>query len=190
MKENYEQIPLLNIEQYTNYNSPVYTYDPYWDELQQEHLSSNIENSQISKHPSAPERLEVVEQFFKSNELTPTLAHQQYLGVGEQVKVTTKLDISEICVGEQVKHDTQKSAHQQEKPAHWIERYWVERGGKKYWYYRYTWMAGRKMHRVYIGSVRSRQAQTKVDLVREAISNEKFPCEIRELISSPIDDAP
>ncbi len=186
------------------------THDSYWDSLEQEQATQqqdpcdildqtnvvSVGNSRsnpightdnerfwISAHQH--KHLVGEQLFVESNELTPT-AHQQCFCVGEQVKEVTNLYISESIVGEQVKHHTQKQA-QQNEPAHWIERYWVERGGNKYWYYRYTWMAGRKMHRVYIGSTRSRQAQTKVELVREAIDQGKSPCEIKQLIKSEYD---
>ncbi|MHC5597469.1 MAG: hypothetical protein ACYTXC_16280 [Nostoc sp.] len=32
---------------------------------------------------------------------------------------------------------------------------WVERPGNKYWYFRYCWMRGRKINRLYLGSVTS-----------------------------------
>lgn len=196
MKENYEQIPLLNIEQYTNYNSPVYTYDPYWDELQQEQLSSEtIENSQIKEIAPAPQQLEVVEQFFTDdNQVGKFYGDRLFHGllpapqckhVGAQVFLATETLISKNSVGAQVKEDTEKFAPQHEKLAHWVEKYWVERAGNKYWYYRYRWMLGRKSHRIYLGSVRSRQAQKKVELVRAAISNEKSPREIKELLLDP-----
>lgn len=98
--------------------------------------------------------------------------------VGEQVAKNTV----EILVGEQVTVDTQKSAHQQET-THWVEKYWVQRGLTKYWYYRYTWMVGRKMHRCYIGSVRSPQAMAKVQMVKEAITSGLPHNEIKQLIS-------
>lgn len=86
-------------------------------------------------------------------------------------------------VGEQVKLDTKKVAHQQDKPiTHWVERYWVERGSSKLWYYRYTWMEGRKLHRHYIGSVRSPKANLKKQTVEDAIVDGQSPDEIIALI--------
>jgi hypothetical protein len=68
-------------------------------------------------------------------------------------------------VGGQVITDTKKTAPQHDgklydrdtvdKSTHWVEKYWVERVSNKYWYYRYCWMEGRKISRIYIGAVRS-----------------------------------
>ena len=86
-------------------------------------------------------------------------------------------------VGEQVKLDTKKVAHQHDKPiTHWVERYWVERGSSKLWYYRYTWMSGRKLNRHYIGSVRSPRAKLKKQAVENAIADGESPQEIKQLI--------
>ncbi len=132
------------------------------------HISESIVGEQVKHH-------------------TQKLAHQQCFYVGEQVIDDTNLHISESIVGEQVKHHTQKLALPNEQPTHWIERYWVERGGNKYWYYRYTWMAGRKMHRVYIGSTRSRIALFKAELVKSAIGDGKSSTEIKQLIKGEYD---
>jgi len=86
-------------------------------------------------------------------------------------------------VGEQVATTTEKTAHQHDKPTtHWVERYWVERGSSKLWYYRYTWMEGRKLHRHYIGSVRSPKANMKKQAVEDAIRDGQSPQEIKQLI--------
>ncbi|WP_292869163.1 hypothetical protein [Nostoc sp. LPT] len=54
---------------------------------------------------------------------------------------------------------------------HWVEKYWVERSGNKYWYYRYCWMVGRKKNRVYLGSVDSLKAKRKKADVEIAIAD-------------------
>ncbi|MBN3892514.1 MAG: hypothetical protein HWQ43_26340, partial [Nostoc sp. JL31] len=79
-------------------------------------------------------------------------------------------------VGEQVATDTKKSAPQHD--THWIEEYWVERCSNKYWYYRYCWMQGRKIHRRYLGSVDSAIAKRKKADVEIAISDGQSPQEI------------
>ena len=83
-------------------------------------------------------------------------------------------------VGEQVTSDTQKTAPQHD--THWIEEYWVERCSNKYWYYRYCWMQGRKIHRCYLGSVRCRKAQGRKEEVEIAIADGLTPVEIEKLI--------
>ncbi|MBN3905124.1 MAG: DUF4102 domain-containing protein [Nostoc sp. NMS1] len=85
-------------------------------------------------------------------------------------------------VGEQVATDTKKSAPQHD--IHWVERYWVERSGNKYWYFRYCWMTGRKINRLYLGSVNSVIAKRKKADVEIAISEGLSPSQIEELIHS------
>lgn len=101
----------------------------------------------------------------------------------EIVKQVTPATISppvEPLVGAQVTSDTQKTAPQHD--THWIERYWVERSGNKYWYYRYCWMEGRKKHRRYIGAVHSPKAQEKKQAVEIAIADGETPAEIQKII--------
>lgn len=103
----------------------------------------------------------------------------------EQVSGTTLLDTVETCVGEQVTTDTLKTAPQHdksEKVTHWIEKYWVERSGSKHWYYRYMWMSGRKIQRLYIGSVKSPKAQEKKQAVEIAIADGETPQEIKQML--------
>ena len=86
-------------------------------------------------------------------------------------------------VGEQVAQDTKKTAHQHDTEInHWIERYWVRRGINKYWYFRYTWMEGRKLRRKYLGSVISARAKKKKQAVEEYIRDGLTPDQITTLI--------
>jgi hypothetical protein len=86
-------------------------------------------------------------------------------------------------VGEQVATDTQKSAHQHEiQTNHFIEKYYVERGTNKYWYYRYTWMEGRKLRRRYMGSVDSARVKEKKRMVEEGIRDNLSPKQITTLL--------
>ena len=107
------------------------------------------------------------------DELTPQDSHS----VGGQISGAESPCKS---VGEQVATDTQKSAPQHD--THWIEEYWVERCSNKYWYYRYCWMQGRKIHRRYLGSVNSKLARHKKADVEVWISDGQSPAEIQRLI--------
>ncbi|OUL28790.1 hypothetical protein [Nostoc sp. 106C] len=106
------------------------------------------------------------------------------LRVGEQVESDTKPNTVNSLVGEQVTTNTKKSAHQHDKQTHWVEKYWVQREGNKYWYYRYAWMLGRKIHRRYIGSVESAIAKNRKSEVESAIADGESPTEIENLICS------
>ncbi|MCC5669877.1 Arm DNA-binding domain-containing protein [Nostoc sp. CHAB 5784] len=83
-------------------------------------------------------------------------------------------------VGAQVATDTKKVAPQHD--THWIEKYWVERSGNKYWYFRYCWMVGRKKNRLYLGSVNSISAKRKKADVEVWMKKGKLPVEIKQLI--------
>ncbi|HYX18762.1 MAG TPA: DUF4102 domain-containing protein [Nostoc sp.] len=141
-----EQPTLFNLEAFTKaQDTPVYVYDPFWDE--------------------------------------PTLQNSH--SVGGQI---SESDFQYKSVGEQVATDTQKSAPQHD--THWIEKYWVERSSNKYWYFRYCWMTGRKINRLYLGSVDSVIAKRKKADVETAIADGKLPCEIENLIRGWKNESP
>lgn len=107
------------------------------------------------------------------DELTPQNGHS----VGGQISESESTCES---VGEQVTTDTLKSAPQHD--THWVEKYWVERSCNKYWYFRYCWMTGRKIHRIYIGSVNSMAAKRKKADIEVWIADGLTPVEIKKLI--------
>ncbi|MEH1786369.1 MAG: DUF4102 domain-containing protein [Nostoc sp.] len=126
-------------------------------------------------------------QAFTKTEDTPVYAYDPFWdkldtpqdshSVGEQI---SESEFPCKSVGEQVATDTLKTAPQHD--THWIERYWVERSGNKYWYFRYCWMQGRKIHRRYLGSVNSIIARRKKADVEVWMKNGKLPTEIKQLI--------
>ena len=83
------------------------------------------------------------------------------------------------CVREQASSTTCSRTH-------FIEQYWVQRKDKKYYYFRYIWMEGRKMRRRHIGSVKSPKALALEQEVRNAIASGKSVSEIVELINGQI----
>lgn len=66
---------------------------------------------------------------------------------------------------------------------HWIEVFYVPRQQKKHYYYRYTWMNGRKLHRKYIGSVNSQRAIALKNQIQEMINQGRSPSEIIQVLS-------
>lgn len=113
------------------------------------------------------------------------IAPQNSHSVGGQIS-----DPESACksVGEQVLSDTLKSAPQHD--THWVERYWVERSGNKYWYFRYCWMVGRKINRLYLGSVTSILAKRKKADIEVWIADGKLPIEIEQLIRGWKNESP
>ncbi len=152
-------------------------YDPYWDELEAQ-ADDIVEEAFLSTDAKS-------EIFDIEAEIAP----QQNTCVGEQISFN---EAPYKCVGEQVLSDTLEAAPQhdaklyerltEENPTHWVEKYWVERVGNKYWYYRYMWMEGRRIHRVYIGAVASKKAIKKKQLVEDAILGGDSSQEIKQLI--------
>ncbi|RUT08435.1 hypothetical protein DSM106972_016030 [Dulcicalothrix desertica PCC 7102] len=74
----------------------------------------------------------------------------------------------------------------QKQVTHWVEPYWVERAAKKYKYYRYCWMQGRKINRIHIGSVNSNVAKERRHEVLQLISTGKLPGEIIDYLKPEI----
>jgi hypothetical protein len=128
-------------------------YDPYWDE---------IETAPKQTHSVGGQILE---------------AESPCKSVGEQVTNNT---LNTCLHSKRVNFDTKKSAPQHD--THWVERYWVERSSNKYWYFRYCWMTGRKINRLYLGSVNSIRARRKKADVEVWIADGKLPVEIKQLI--------
>lgn len=167
---NYKQLQLFDLP------PQIKTiYDPYWDELEVQ--TSDILDSTLFDTGAETENIGT------SVEIAP----QEITLVGEQ---TSFSDSPYKSVGEQVTNDALKVAPQHDTKSyrhgtevtHWVEKYWVERVGNKYWYYRYMWMEGRKIHRVYIGAVRSSKANFKKEAVEEAILDGQFPDEIIRML--------
>ncbi len=87
------------------------------------------------------------------------------------------------CVRAQVSTDTNKSAPEH---IHWIEEYWVKRSGTKHYYYRYSWMVGRKKHRCHIpgGNVNSPLANYRKIDIEDLIALGESPDKIVEIINT------
>ncbi|MHC5727115.1 MAG: DUF4102 domain-containing protein [Nostoc sp.] len=186
-----KQPTLFDLEAFTKFES---TPDPYWDDItapQQVEDRWNpadfgevpfkSDNGQLtifyddSQEPPDPD------DYLNQEEYEQAWSEWEILVGGQVLKATTD-DTAESLVGGQVNLDTKKSAPQHD--THWLEKYWVERSGNKYWYYRYCWMTGRKIHRHYIGAVRSRSAINLRDDVEIAITCGQSPTEIEKLIRS------
>ncbi|MBE9210516.1 DUF4102 domain-containing protein [Nostoc sp. LEGE 06077] len=155
-----EQLTLFNVEAFTNYDESTEPPDP--------------------DHYQTPEAYEYAWQQWEKQypELVNyAVAMSPCDSVGEQVtSVTARSDNTNNLV----KFPTKKSAPQHDN--HWVEKYWVERSGNKYWYYRYMWMDGRKLHRLYIGSIHSPKAKAKKLALENAIADGQTPIEIKQML--------
>ncbi|MGI2904896.1 DUF4102 domain-containing protein [Tolypothrix sp. VBCCA 56010] len=170
-------------------------YDPYWDELKAQ-ADGIVEQAFLSINAKTEIIFDVDAAVGADRKFCPStrralVAPQQNQRVGAQLSFDESPYKS---VGAQVISDTKKIApqhdtklydrHTEESPTHWVEKYWVERVGNKYWYYRYCWMEGRKKNRIYIGAVRSPKANLKKQAVLEAILDGQSLQEIIALIRS------
>lgn len=169
-------------------------HDPYWDEiLAPEHPQE--ERWKEADFGEVPRKLDDDGQlsiFYDDSHEPPDPDDYQSLDdydqawadwerlVRAQVTASTVKTPVESPVRVQVVLDTKKIAP--EHTTHWVEKYWVERNGNKYWYYRYCWMVGRKKNRRHIGSVDSILSKQKRELVEIAIADGKLSIEIEQLI--------
>jgi hypothetical protein len=175
-----EQLALFNFAPKQVIKSVV---DPYWDEIECGKVDL-VNSNQIHDD---------LDGLLSPSQL-PESAHQHKAGtpcncVGEQVNNGTHADTVHFLVGEQVESDTKKTAHQHDRQTtqhqkftHWVEKYWVERSGHKHWYYRYAWMHGRKINRIYIGSAQSAIAKNRKSEIETAIADGESPADIQRLL--------
>ncbi|MEH2001099.1 MAG: DUF4102 domain-containing protein [Nostoc sp.] len=194
-----KQPTLFDLEAFTQ--SEACVHDPFWDEIlapQQEEdnhwnpsdfgeVPFKSDNGQLtifydeSLEPPDPDDYPTKNDYHRAWAEWRTL-------VGGQVTTSTIDTPVKTRVGGQVTLVTKKSAHQHN--THWLEKYWVQRGGNRYWYYRYCWREGRKKHRAYIGSVDSILAKRKKADVEVWIADGKIPSEIKDLIRGWKNESP
>ncbi|MEH2307812.1 DUF4102 domain-containing protein [Nostoc sp.] len=190
-----KQPTLFDLEAFTKTLLPAPVCDPAWDEeIAPQHLQPEtrwnpahfgevertVEDSgQVSIFYDESLEPPDPDDYLNLDEYQQAWEEWELL-VGGQVSLVTKPHTAESLVGEQVATDTKKTAPQHD--THWVERYWVERSGNKYWYFRYCWMTGRKINRLYLGSVGSIIAKRKKADVEVWISDGKLPIEIKQLI--------
>ena len=169
-------------------------HDPYWDEVvAPEHTDSDRWNpadfgelphkldkggqlsifSDDTQEPPDPDDYKNLDEYHQA------WGEWEVLVRGQVSNVAT-MNTVETPVQEQVNIDTKKTAP--EHNSHWVEQYWVERCGNKYWYYRYCWMLGRKIKRCHLGSVRSQLAKRKKADVEIWMADGYSPMEIQKLI--------
>ncbi|MBN3959243.1 DUF4102 domain-containing protein [Nostoc sp. NMS8] len=170
-------------------------HDPYWDEVEIAPQQAEDNRWNPADFGEVAHKLDDDGQltiFFDDSDEPPDPDdyknlndyHQAWaewrIRVGAQVTSSTVPAAVEPRVGGKVTLATKKIAPQHD--AQWVEKYWVERSGNKYWYFRYCWMVGRKKNRVYLGSVSSIIARRKKADVEVWIADGKLPLEIKQLI--------
>jgi hypothetical protein len=190
-----EQIPLFDLNSVTSVAAapPNFTRDPYWDEVVLEAATGQTlveENGQTTlfyddtQEPPDPDDYPNLEAF----EIAWVDWEKKYPGERLIHPPPYKRAQSEETVREQSEETVREQILLADAPApeqkHWVESYWVRRGNQKYWYYRYVWMQGRKLHHVHIpgGNVKNRKVRATKEMVENAITLGKSPLEIEELI--------
>ncbi|MEH1992362.1 DUF4102 domain-containing protein [Nostoc sp.] len=170
-------------------------HDPYWDEILAPEHPQPEQRWNPDDFGEVPHKLDSDGQltiFFDDSDEPPD--PDDYLNLDDyeqawkqweilvraQVTSSTVVTTVETPVRAQVTLDTEKVAP--EHNTHWVEKYWVERSGNKYWYFRYCWMVGRKKNRIHLGSVDSIIAKRKRADVEIAIADGLTPVEIEKLI--------
>ncbi|MEH2377319.1 MAG: DUF4102 domain-containing protein [Nostoc sp.] len=166
-------------------------HDPYWDEIIAPEHPQPEQRWKEADFGEVPHKLDSDGQltiFYDDSHEPPDpddyLNLDDYEQALKQWEILVRAQVTsstvESPVGAQVKLDTKKIAP--EHITHWVEKYWVERSGNKYWYYRYCWMSGRKKKRCHLGSVSSIIAKRRKADVEVWIADGKLPCEIKDLI--------
>lgn len=74
------------------------------------------------------------------------------------------------------------------RPRHWIEKYSINRGHKKHFYYRYVWYDGSSNHHKHIpgGNETAEATQKNLALVKEAMAQGMVRDDILQLIKSMV----
>ncbi|MFN6438806.1 MAG: DUF4102 domain-containing protein [Nostoc sp. DedSLP01] len=187
------QPTLFDLEAFTK--SPISTplYDPSWDEIETapQHTDSDRWNpADFGEVPRKADGDQLTIFYDDSHEPPDPDDYQNLDDYNEawrqwELRVGGQNSESQLpcqSVGGQVTCNTQKSAPQHD--THWVEKYWVERSTNKYWYFRYCWMFGRKIHRRYLGSVDSPKAKFRKSEIENAIADGQSPQEIEKMIRS------
>ncbi|MEH2371955.1 DUF4102 domain-containing protein [Nostoc sp.] len=189
-----KQPTLFDLEAFTKFES---TPDRFWDEItapQQVKQEQRWNPSHFGQVPHKSDSDGQLTIFYDDSEEPPDPSDYKNLDdyeqawaewqtlVGAQVTSSTIDTTVKTRVAGQVALNTKKTAPQHD--THWVEKYWVERSGNKYWYFRYCWMVGRKKNRIYLGSVDSILAKRKKADVEVWISDGQSPSEIQKLIQS------
>lgn len=164
------QLTLFDLEQFT---TVITNYDPAWDDDTEPPDPDDYFNQEQYEAACAAWEKKYPELVADAESMSP------YESVGGQETADTSSPPN--TTNNQVAITTQKTAPQHET-THWTEKYWVQRCGRKYWYWRYCWMDGRKIHRRYIGSVNSPLARDRKLAIEEAINFGRSPKEIQQLI--------
>jgi hypothetical protein len=148
--------------------APLAVHDPAWDK--DDTVDCQIGSNGFDISSVAPECPSFQECF------STTVLEQ----VTSDTEERSNLD---YCVLEQAKSDTKQSAPEQ---CHWVEKYTVTRHSKEHYYYRYLWMAGRKIHHIHIpgGNSQSAIAKNRKSEIEIAIADGDTPAEIQNLIHS------
>jgi hypothetical protein len=136
-------------------------HDPYWDEIVQEKPLKDLDES-------------VLGSLFTEKSVRP---HDTQKLADEHSTTSSPC----FDVRPQVINNTQQFA---DEHTHWVQEYWVKRGDKKHYYYRYCWMVGRKKNCIHIGSVNSAIAKNRKSEIESAIIDGQSPIEIEQLICS------
>ncbi|MBC1218477.1 DUF4102 domain-containing protein [Nostoc sp. UCD121] len=178
-------------------------HDPYWDELETapQQVEDNRWNpadfGEVPRKAGNDGQLTI---FYDDTHEPPDSDDYQSVNdyhlawaewrirVGGQVKDDTIETTVETRANGQVRLATKKTAPQHD--THWVEKYWVERATNKYWYFQYCWMSGRKINRLYLGSVDSIIAKRKRADVEIAIADGKLPSDIEKLIRGWKNESP
>jgi hypothetical protein len=177
--------------------------DPYWDELVLDCSGRVEDNGQTtlfydaSDEPPDPDDFQDCNDFEvarsdwekQHSDLEPAMSHWTEQNDGDFMDVLEDLPIlryleQNINTFDNLPEQNNSVLEKSKQLAQWTEKYSVNRGSKRYWYFRYCYYWLGKIHHIHIpgGDTNSAIALERVERVRSAIDNAASPTEIQNLI--------
>jgi len=188
---------LFNLDDYESIPLPI---DPYWNELVLDCFGRIEDNGQTtlfcdaSDEPPDPDDFQNTDDFevawsdwekqhpdFKpAMSPFPEQTDGDFMDVLEDLNTT----LPEQNINSFDNLPEQNNGVLEKHLAQWTEKYSVNRGSKRHWYFRYCYYWLGKIHHVHIpgGNVNSAIAIERLERVGEAIANSATPIEIQNLI--------
>jgi hypothetical protein len=174
--------------------------DPYWDELVLDCSGRVEDNGQTTLFYDASDEPPDPDDFQDRNDFEvawsdwekqhpdfkpamspfPEQTDEDFMDVLEDLPTLPEQNINFDNLPEQNNCVLEKS----KQFAQWTEKYSVNRGSKRHWYFRYCYYWFGKIHHIHIpgGNTNSAIALDRVERVRSAIANAASPTEIQNLI--------
>ena len=175
--------------------------DPYWDELVLDCSGRVEDNGQTTlfydaiDEPPDPDDFQDCNDFEVASsdwekqhpDFSPAMSPWTEQNDGDFMDVLEDLPILrylEQNINDNLPEQNNSVLEKSKQLAQWTEKYSVNRGSKRYWYFRYCYYWLGRIHHIHIpgGNANSASALERVERVRSAIANAASTTEIQNLI--------